>query len=291
MAVDESCGGWGASDLELALIAEQHGRAVAPAPMVEAQIAARLLAWCSAAGSNRARETLDGALGGEQMVTFAPRPARGDRLALVPAGAVADSAVAMVDGRVVLVALAENRTPVDNLGSMPLADISVGEDAIVLAVGEEAAELFASAVDQWLVLTSAALVGIAARAVEIGVAYAKQRHAFGTLIGSFQAVSHRLADSATAVDGARLLAYEAACAFTDEPHRAGELAAMSFVFAYESARDATYRSLHFHGGYGFVMEQDIQLYYRRARGWANVFAEPAKLLERVADLRYGGVAT
>jgi len=74
------------------------------------------------------------------------------------------------------------------------------------------------------------------------------------------------------------------------PDRAAELSAMAFVFAYETARDATLRSLHIHGGYGFGMEGDIQLYYRRARGWALVYAEPPLVLDRVADARYGPVA-
>ncbi|BBZ17724.1 hypothetical protein MGAD_20590 [Mycolicibacterium gadium] len=142
----------------------------------------------------------------------------------------------------------------------------------------------------WLALTSAALAGAAKKAVEMGVDYAKQRHAFGTAIGTFQAVSHPLADSATAADGARLLALKAACAFADEPERARELSAMAFAFAYETARDATHRSLHIHGGYGFGMEGDIQLYYRRARGWAMVYGEPGVALDRVADARYGAAA-
>ena len=49
---------------------------------------------------------------------------------------------------------------------------------------------------------------------------------------------------------------------------------MAFAFGSETARDATYRSLHIHGGYGFMLEQDVQLYYRRARGWARVWGEP-----------------
>ena len=64
---------------------------------------------------------------------------------------------------------------------------------------------------------------------------------------------------------------------------------MSFAFAHESARDATYRSLHFHGGYGFMTEYDVQLYYRRARAWANVYAEPVIVYRRAADARYGPV--
>ncbi len=290
MAIDEACGGWAASDLDLVLVAEQHGRAAAAAPLIEAQVAARLLARCAGAGNLPAIEALAAALAGEKLITFAPRASQGGRLEMLPAGAVADAAVAMMDDRVVLVELAENRSTVENLGSMPLADIDVRSGAVVIAEGANASQLFCESVDHWLLLTGAALVGIAARALEMGVSYAQQRHAFGKPIGSFQAVSHRLADSATAIDGARLLSYQAGCAGSDMPQRASELAAMSFVFAYETARDATHRSLHIHGGYGFVMEQDIQLYYRRARGWANVFAEPGAVLERVADRRYGAVA-
>jgi alkylation response protein AidB-like acyl-CoA dehydrogenase len=92
------------------------------------------------------------------------------------------------------------------------------------------------------------------------------------------------------MDGARLLAYEAAWAVDHQPDRAGELAAMAFAFGYESARDATYRALHYHGGYGFMLEYDVQLFYRRARAWANVYAEPRLAYRRVADRRYGAVA-
>jgi alkylation response protein AidB-like acyl-CoA dehydrogenase len=76
---------------------------------------------------------------------------------------------------------------------------------------------------------------------------------------------------------------------TDDVGRSAELAAMAFVFAHEAARDATYRSLHFHGGYGFMMGYDVQLYYRRARAWANVYAEPRLVYRRVADKRYGPI--
>lgn len=283
MAVGESDGGWGASELELALIAEQYGRALASAPVIEAQIAARLLAACDS------DELLGSALSGDKLVSFAPRACDSDVLALAPGGAVADAVVGLVSGRLVTLPTA-NRTHVQNLGSLPLADVAVPGDVSVLADGEHARRLFSNAVDLWLALTAAALVGAAAKAVEIGVDYAKQRHAFGTPIGAFQAVSHPLADSATATDGARLLAFEAACAFSDEADRATELAAMAFAFAYETARDATYRSLHIHGGYGFGMEGDIQLYYRRVRGWAMVFGEPAVALDRVADARYGAVS-
>jgi alkylation response protein AidB-like acyl-CoA dehydrogenase len=281
MAVPEDAGGWGASLLDLALMAEQQGRWLASAPIIESQVTARLLAGVGA------EEVVAGVLAGERLVTLALHPARDGVARLVPAAAVADGAVVLDGDRLVLVPLGDNRTAVENLGSMPVADVTV--EGAVLASGPTAVAALDGALDDWLVLTAAALVGIGARALEIGVAYVKERKAWGVPIGSFQAVSHRLADSATAVDGARLLAWEAAWAAAEEPHRAAELAAMAFAFAYESARDVTHRSLHFHGGYGFMMEYDIQLYYRRARAWANVFAEPRAVFRRVADRRYGAV--
>lgn len=286
MAVEESAGGWGASELELALIAEQYGRAVASAPVIETQVAARLLAASGVTGAGLLAE----AITGDKLVSFAPRVAREGVLGLVPAAAVAESVVALSGEHLVAVPLGENRRRVQNLGSLPLADITVGDEAVVLADGDDARRMFSAGLDLWLALTASALAGAAKKAVELGIEYAKQRHAFGSPIGSFQAVSHPLADSATAADGALLLAFQAACAFTDEPQRVTELAAMAFAFAYETARDATHRSLHIHGGYGFGMEGDIQLYYRRVRGWAMVYGESAVALDRVADARYGAVA-
>ena len=125
-----------------------------------------------------------------------------------------------------------------------------------------------------MILVTGALVGIGARSLEIGVEYVKERKAFGVPIGSFQAVSHGLADAATALDGGTLLAREAAWSAEIEPARTPELGPLAFGFCAEAAREASYRSLHYHGGYGFMLEYDIQLYFRRARGWPAQFAEP-----------------
>ena len=284
MALAEADGGWGASVTDLALVAEQFGRTVTSVPMIEAQVAARILA---AAGDG---EGLAAALEGRSLVTFAPRQGSGALLPVVPGAAVADTVVVFVDGQLLAVPISGARQKVANLGSMPLADVVVGTDAAVLAEDGDARRLYDEALNLWLTLTASALAGAAAKAVEMAAEYARQRHAFGTPIGTFQAVSHPLADSATAADGARLLALEAACAFEDEPQRVTELAAMAFAFAYESARDATRRSLPIHGGYGFGMEGDIQLFYRRVRGWALVFGDANVALDRVADARYGVVS-
>jgi alkylation response protein AidB-like acyl-CoA dehydrogenase len=286
MGIAADKGGWGASALDLALVAEQQGRFVAPAPVVEAQVAARLLARLE---SDVAAAALRHVLDEGRIVTIALHPPRGGVAGLVPAGMVAQHVVVLDDDRLLLVDLDDNRTHVENLGSAPLADVTIRPDATELAAGAAARRAHDEAIDDFSRLTAAALVGIGARALEIGVEYAKERRAWGVPIGSFQSIAHRLADSATAIDGARLLAYEAAWAVDGEPDRAPELAAMAFAFGYEAARDATYRCLHYHGGYGFMMEYDVQLYWRRARAWANVYAGPARIYERIADRRYGPV--
>ncbi|TDC86416.1 acyl-CoA dehydrogenase [Actinomadura sp. 7K507] len=282
MAVGEDAGGWGAGPLDLALVAELQGRFLAPAPIIEAQAAARLLARLD---TPRAAAALAAALAGERTVTMAFHPARGGAAGLVPAGAVADDALVLDGDRLLLVPAGGAQA--ENLGSLPLADLPLSRDAEVLAAGPEAEAAHDAAQDDFLLLTAAAQVGIAARALEIGVGYAKERRAWNVPIGSFQSVAHTLADSAAAIDGARLLAYEAAWAATEEPARFAELAAMAFGFAAETARDATYHSLHFHGGYGFTDEYDVQLYYRRARAWAGVCLETRAAYRRAADRRYG----
>ena len=83
MAVDEDSGGSGASLLDMALVAEQHGRALGPAPLLEGQVAARLLAR---AGSDAAAAALGRALGDDHLVTIALHPPRNGVLSLVPGG-------------------------------------------------------------------------------------------------------------------------------------------------------------------------------------------------------------
>ena len=290
MAVPEPAGGAGATLLDLALAVEALGRRLAPAPLTEHAVAARLLARVDAL----APDVLDGA----RIATLALRPARDRTARLVPAGAVATTVVAF-DGADLVVLDGEPGPHVPNLASAPLADRDLG-GAHVVASGALAASLYEQAVDEWRVLTASALVGLGLGALEIGVRYVIEREQFGVPIGSFQAIQHPLADVSVALDGAQLLARKAAWAHETShsgapghagvPDGAAELGAMAFLFAAEQAQRASDRALHFHGGYGFMEEYDIQLFYRRAKGWANVLDEPAREYARLADLRYGAVS-
>src|SRR5690242_7884172 len=194
MAVPESCGGDGAGWVELAIAAEALGQYLAPVPLIEAAVAGGLLA-CIA-----------GLAPGEGVATLALSPTAGGVARLVPAGAVAELVVVLRGEELLLVEQRDKpAAAVPNLGSMPLADCPVPEDAVVLAKGEEAVAAWSRGVRQWRLLTAAALAGLAARALDIGLGYVVQRRAFGVLIGSFQTVQHRLADHATSVDDARPL--------------------------------------------------------------------------------------
>jgi alkylation response protein AidB-like acyl-CoA dehydrogenase len=294
MAVDERSGGWGASLLDLALVAEQHGRHLGSAPLIEAQSAARLLArlgsrlgpdstWAGA-------ELLEAALAGARLVTLALHPPVHGVLRLVPAGAIADDVLFFDGSSLRHMALEGERRTVSTIGSLPLADIEVPASATELTKGAGAVEAFDEAVNEWMILMAGALVGLAGRALEIGVAYVKEREAFGVPIGSFQAISHGLADAATALDGGTLLAREAAWSAEIEPARTPELGPLAFGFCAEAAREASYRSLHYHGGYGFMHEYDIQLYFRRARGWPAQYGEPDVAFAVAAARRLAGAA-
>ncbi len=280
MAVPEAAGGAGAALLDLALAVEALGRRLAPAPLIEHAVAARLLARADALSA----EVVEGG----RIATLALRPV-GDRVArLVPGGALATTVVAF-DGTNLVALDGEPGAHVPNLASAPLADRAL-DGARVLTSGALAEQLHRQAVDEWRVLTAAALAGLGLGALEIGVRYVSEREQFGVPIGSFQALQHTLADVSVALDGAQLLARKAAWAHDCGRDDAAELGAMAFLFAAEQAQRTSDRALHFHGGYGFMEEYDIQLFYRRAKGWANVLDEPAREYARVADLRYGPVA-
>ncbi|MFV2173117.1 acyl-CoA dehydrogenase family protein [Actinomadura sp. LOL_016] len=265
-------GGGGAGLLEIAIAAECLGRTLAPVPLIEAAAATALLADVAPDHPWTA-----GAVAGDLLPTLALRPVTGGVARLVPAGAVADVVVALRGDALVAVrapeppaASARDRA-VPNLGAMPIADRPLDDgETIVLAEGPAAVAAHDGAVRRWEALTAAALTGLAARALELGLGYVQERKAFGILIGGFQTVQHRLADDATALEGARLLASKAAWARDAGLPDADALATMALLFASETAYTTAADSLHMHGGYGYTLEYDVQLYFRRAKAWPLV---------------------
>jgi alkylation response protein AidB-like acyl-CoA dehydrogenase len=268
IAVPEDRGGGGAGFVELAIAAELVGQSLAPVPLIEAAVANTLLASVPAGPATES--LVADAVAGELQATLALQPCSGGVARLVPAGAVADLVVVLRGDELQLVRQPVKPDPaVPNLGAMPLADCRI-DSSIVLAQGPAAVAAHRRAVSWWQALTGAALMGLGWRALEMGVDYVMQRRAFGVLIANFQTIQHRLADNVTALEGARLLAYKAAWAHDVDLPNAAELATMSLAFAAETAFKTASESLHFHGGYGYTLEYDIQLYFRRAKAWPLV---------------------
>ena len=109
----------------------------------------------------------------------------------------------------------------------------------------------------------------------MGASYTKARQQFGVLIGTFQAVQGPLADAATAVTGARLLSHIAAGRVAADRTDASAQAAAAFSASSRAAQLAAGVALHVHGGYGYTMEYDIQLFARRAKAVTLLAGDPA----------------
>ena len=145
---------------------------------------------------------------------------------------------------------------------------------------------FAAAGREWRGLVAAQATGAARRALQIGVAYTTERHAFGVPIASFQSIAHRLADAASMVDGAELLVQKAGWAVDVADPRAPALLQMAFCAALDAADRAVDDVLHFHGGYGFMLEYDIQLYFRRAKAYSLLWGDPRTEFRHLGDLLF-----
>ena len=179
----------------------------APLRSIECLVAALAARTCGRGG----RRCVCRMMSGERLVATVLRPLRSSVAELVPGGAVATDVLVRHGDDLKVVSVGEGTTHPENVGSMPLADIPIPEDVLAGAtvVGDPgcAPTAIEAALDDWLVLTSNSLVGMAKRSLEIGVTYVNEREAFGQKIGSFQAIGHRLADDATAADGAELLGW------------------------------------------------------------------------------------
>jgi alkylation response protein AidB-like acyl-CoA dehydrogenase len=131
---------------------------------------------------------------------------------------------------------------------------------------------------------AAEALGVAQRALDLGVEHAKTRTQFGKPIGTYQAVSHPLAQTYTDVELSRSLVYWAAWCVAEEDERAAIAAAAAKAFATEAAVVACERSIQVHGGIGFTWEHPLHRFYKRALWLEGFGARPAELRLEVANL-------
>jgi alkylation response protein AidB-like acyl-CoA dehydrogenase len=130
-------------------------------------------------------------------------------------------------------------------------------------------------------------VGVAQRALELGIDHARTREQFGKPIGVYQAVSHALADTYGDVELARSLAYWAAWCVAEGDAQAAVAAAAAKAFATEAAVAACERAIQVHGGTGFTWEHPLHRFYKRALWLEGFGSRPAELRAEVADAVIG----
>ena len=130
---------------------------------------------------------------------------------------------------------------------------------------------------------AAEALGVAQRALDLGVEHAKTRTQFGKPIGTYQAVSHPLAQTYTDVELARSLVYWAAWCVAEEDERAPLAAAAAKAFATEAAVLACERSIQVHAGIGFTWEHPLHRFYKRAQWLEGFGARPPELRLEIAS--------
>jgi alkylation response protein AidB-like acyl-CoA dehydrogenase len=128
----------------------------------------------------------------------------------------------------------------------------------------------------------AEMVGGMQRTLDITVEYAKMRKQFGKPIGMFQAVQHHCADMYLETESSRSAAYYAAWTLEENAPDAATAVSIAKVYASDAARTVGNRGIQVHGGMGFTWENDVHLYYRRAKASETAFGDATFHRERIA---------
>ncbi|KUI20554.1 acyl-CoA dehydrogenase [Mycobacterium sp. GA-1285] len=278
MALPEKMGGDGATLVDLTLVAEEIGRSLAPVPWIDHVSAARLLGRLGAVDPD--------VVSGKQIVGLDPQQDSTSGVRLLPSGSVADHIVLRDGDDVVKLTFATRPTKVDNIGRLPMAwiDPAAADSRTVLASGADALAVYQRALDEWRVLSGAALVGLVEETMTIAAEFAKTRYTLGVPISTLQAISHPLANIAITVQGGRNLVRRAAWFLDNEPGERPELAPSAFVFMAEEASKAATMAVQVQGGLGVSAEAAASAYLLRARGWALAGGDPAASAKYIAGI-------
>jgi alkylation response protein AidB-like acyl-CoA dehydrogenase len=280
--VEERYGGQELGVVELVILMEELGYALAPVPFLSNAAAGLALQF---AGTDEQKERwLPGIASGEARGTVGM--VRDGQARLVPD---ADSAEVIVligfDGSTSVVeASAAEIEPFEAMDS-------TRRFARVRADGGEplGGDCFAAG-DRIATALAAETVGVAQRAMEMAVEYARDRKQFGRPIGSYQAVSHRCAQMLLEVESARSAAYYAGWCADAEPESLPAAASMAKAYSSDAGWSVTGSSLQVHGGIGFTWEHDLHFFLKRAKTNAALYGSAAEHRERLAALSLGEAA-
>jgi len=279
MGLPEAAGGGGAGLLDLVIVAEEVGGALAPVPFAEHVAAARAIAAFPGRPGGLLADP------GRRPVTLALAPLAATaspgeqpgRAQMVPAGAIARAVLAL-EGDTLVVVQAEAPPPlVPNQGSTPLARWDLGSGSrIVLGAGRAAVSAYQAARAGWKLLTAAALVGLTERALGLGAELATRETA---------GVPLPLADVAIGIAGARNIIRRAAWLADNEPGEHPAAVEAAFACAADVATHGTITSARVQDGLGSTVEADASLFFPRAEGWSVLGGDPAGDAMAVAGAR------
>ena len=313
LALPEEWGGQGLGTVELAVLFEEMGYALAPSPLLSNTIAGLALSYCGsddqrqrylrplAAGERRGTPALWDA-GSAANPGGVRLPARedgdgvvldGEKVLVLDAASADFFLVATADGRRHIV-----ESDADGVTIKPETSIdltrrlsSVRFDGVRVAAADSLpgseAEYF-EVFHRLCVALAAESTGVAQRTLEMAVAYAKDRQQFGRPIGAYQAVSHRCAQMLLETENSRSAVYGAAWAADAEPESLHLAASMAKAYASDAGWRVPDASIQVHGGIGFTWEHDLQFFLKRGRANAAMFGDAKWHRERVADLVIAG---
>lgn len=289
-AIPEEHGGLGLGMLEMCVLAEEMGRAIAPVPF--ASTAYYLTEAVKLGGSDKQKAALlpqiaAGAVIGAYAASEGPgHPDASNLRTTFDGKTVTGAKIPVTDGDIAthaVVLAKEGRDPVLLLVDLSAKGVSrktvqtidptrshaeivfEGAPAERLGAKGEGEALNAQLMDQVAVLLAFEQLGGASVCLDMANAYAKSRYAFGRPIGGNQAIKHKLADMYVKNEVARSNCYYGAWALSTGAPELPEAAAAARVAASEAYWFASKENIQTHGGMGFTWEVDCHLYYRRAK--------------------------
>jgi alkylation response protein AidB-like acyl-CoA dehydrogenase len=321
VGIDEGHGGLGLGLVEEAIVAEQIGGTVAPVPFFSTVCLAKQVVAQSPDGARRDAFLRGIAEGRRATLVLGQKDGRfdaaganvkakrdGDGWTFSGTASLAPEAH-LADDLVVVARTASSRNkeeglslfivPTDALRSKPkprpsldgtrrladvrLSGVTVPADAMVAPEGE-AWQVVERGLDRAAVLLAAEALGACERILEVSATYAKEREQFGRAIGSYQAISHRLANMMLTTETARSHVYYAAWALDEGSPDAHLAAASAKAAAAEAAKFVSNSGIQVHGGIGFTWEHDMHLFYRRAKFCELYLGDADTWRARIADL-------
>jgi alkylation response protein AidB-like acyl-CoA dehydrogenase len=297
----EEYGGVGLGIVEFILLMEEAGRALVPGPLFSTVALAGTLIG-AVANPDQKKKYLSPICAGEARSTVAILEAgaswnfadvqiasangklTGEKL-FVPDAMVADCIIVVARDGVFAI---DAKAPGINIQRMEAMDLTRKLYSVRFS-GTPAEKLgsttgLARALDVAAAALAAEMVGGMQRTLDVTVEYAKTRKQFGKPIGMFQAVQHQCADMYLETESARSAVYYAAWALEENAPDAAVAVSIAKMYASDTARTVGNRGIQIHGGMGFTWENDLHLYYRRAKASETTFGDSTYHRERIARL-------